>query len=169
MYILTCCKIIWVAHILQCNVSMLNGAMDSIKIAGWSESHTSKVIQDTKSSIIKLSNSWMITRHERGMCMPMTLLTIRKMSSMMFTIWIVTLWTIKPMCTSRIPRILHLIGMEHWQNHILLHLIGTEHSQNCICLASNGTAFSQMLKQHCLRWGQGYHFGSLQETLESQC
>jgi len=67
-----------------------------------------------------------LPRHQRGMCMPMTLPAMETTISVKLTIWIVILWTSKPMCKSSIPRILHLIGIEHVKNHILLHAIGME-------------------------------------------
>jgi len=105
----------------------------------------------------------------RGMCMLMTLLTMRMVNSMRLTTWIVTLWTSKLMCTSRTPRILYLLEIEHFKNHVLLHFLQTDHSRKHVCLASNGIAFSQKLMHlgFAVRWSQGHHFGSVQGSWEA--
>ena len=111
----------------------------------------------------------LLPRHQRGMCMPMTLLTMRKISSMMLTIWIVTLWTFKPMCTSRIPRILYLLETEHSKNHVLLHLIGMEHSQKHLSSQQWHSLQPEARATWDLLSDEAYHFKPTQGSWEAHC
>jgi len=67
----------------------------------------------------------------KRMCMFMTLPTMKMMSSMMFTTWIVTLWTVQANVHKQNSKDPTFTRSGTLKNHVLLHLLGTEHSQNC--------------------------------------